>query len=623
MKLRRYIYALGIAAMMGIGGTSCVDKDLPEMSDTDGFGLPADAVGDMLHIAVTLDDMGGPAIAANFNPNEALERYIDPDKVRILFFDEDDMFLFESKSRWIKQTNKSGDYSSWEILVPFFSYGNDEGKYDWDWRTIRDKVTKRPFKIAILANRPRVEWNLGINGKDYTEDVIVHTGWFGNEGPYWETTDMLKKSVFDLHHCQYDPIYDGKNWDNSTYTMVNGVREYTNYHFYDAFAEMHDEAVPNDPQKDSRPYMGATSSWVDWGVNDNVRVSNPDVKGWSAWNDKRLAAQLSESHPIPMYGIQRYAPLTEWKEGTTYALDRKGETSFEGEPVFDKPISLLRSVVKMELTIPKSVWDNATRPEYNYVVLYYPNVYARCEPMNTWTPTNEIWENDHWTDCEWQAISKYGPIAKTGDPGLNGTERDVELYQQRLSWLYGAWLEKNWPFKSDYFDASKVVPAGDETPYPRIMNSCIQRQTAIFVSDKNRFDDGTNYHWIAYVGERNVNDPSNLSRMGNTGSGQQPIMYWKIKIGANLYSIPICDNPQNYVYQSSVPNVNEAPPALSNDVKEYENGVAAGTIKNWPLLRNHVYRTNLRSRTSTRGGDDIIMVDGEVHRSQTIDFSKR
>ena len=663
------------------------------MGEEDDSGFVVE--GNAIKFSITLDPMGGDD--GYYNPNKDLENYIDPDKVRVLFFTEDDKFLFESKSRWIKKSSSAENtgFYKWEVLVPFFTHGNDQvNEYDWPWEDIREYMTTKPFKIAILANRPDREWNLGIMTKAASDaagagqtkfeptDTLVQYGWFGNHGPYWTKANTYKmdgstpeadiRDVFDLHHCQYDPIYDGKNWDNEAYGREleekPGVILQGQYiGFYDHIAEMHGQ----------QPWMGATSSWINWGTNDNIRT------GWdgepaeigsanynSNWNGVRNAAELTKEHPIPMYGIQLYAPLTSWEEGTTFNLGRdESDYKYDGELEIckkreqdvdgwkDRAVSLLRSVVKLELILPSNI-----DPEY--VAICYTNIYARCEPADTWTPTEDIWDEDHYDDCEWKYIQNYGPMAYNGAPvNSDGKSnyRDIYTYQKRLSWLYGVWKEKGWKFISKNKGKPVQAPNGDkdfgledvvnedgsngalnaptpggELKYPRVFNSCIQRNNNVHVPKYMRHQDTEgNYHYIVYMGERNVNDPTNLSRMGNRGSGNPTVIYWQLATkSGTLYSFNLNDSPtvlENPLSYMTGPNNKRFPAAPgSSMVNQIETKVMDGDIKNWPLVRNHVYRIWVNGTTKPDGTKPYarsssplnISARGAVSRSRSIDFNK-
>ena len=524
--------------------SSCVFDEYPIENDVDEVQFD----GDVLKFTFTLDNMGGEAATRAENPLAKWENYVDAEKVRVLVFDNDDQFLFESKNRYIKQLNPSPDHSTWSVTIPMGSYGNDK-EYDWDWDEIRKRMSANSFKIALLVNRPDREWNMGIlqrnkldpNGTtdcdptnpdtyDGPDPYVVPQGWFGSTGPHWNRTNSAAsatdekdvKDVFHLHHCQYDPIYHGKNY----YTTGNSFKN-TNQNFYGSVTEGDAE----------QPYMGATSSWVDWGIDDK---NNKDDQGW----EYRKTVLPSEKHPIPMYGIQEYAPLTGWKKGTSVNLDR----------LSDKPVSLLRSVVKLELIVPKGTAQ--------HVLLFYPNIYARCEPMDVWTSTDLLWTaNDrHKADCEWNLIKNFRMTEVTDETGnTSDLAKDVIpasrlKIQQRMSFLYGIWRkEKNWSFNDD--NDGRDIDSYYESNYKnkelvRIFNPCTQRNTAVYVAKCPGYESDLVYdHFVAYVGERNVNDPSNLGDLGNHGGGHCTVMYWCI-MSPNLQEHTVKDDPKKYYYKA-------------------------------------------------------------------------
>ena len=649
--------------------TSCVDDDLLPSCDSD---VPEEIRnGYSLSFIVTLDKMGGDnatrAGGMAAKELEEMENYIDPEKFRVLFFASDDNgtdaenidgFLFESKGRWVKKLETGdGDHSSWFVSVPMFDFGNDV-EYNWEWDKIREYLTMHNFKIAILANRPDLEWNMGITNKNDSKDTLTAYGWYDNTGPHWKQKNTIwgpsqsRKKIFDLHHCQYDPIYDGKNWDNTNLVY---------YGVYDFIADNKDEDGKVMMSKYTKhgdhevPAMGATSTWVSWEGND---TQNKDPK-----NNLRHWIHPDKDHPIPMYGIQEFEPIptTEWKKGTIYNLERKTEN---GEKR-DKAISLLRSVVKLELLIPKGV-------KTNYVTVFYPNIYARCEPLDIWTPTDQIWKNDIYhtvtsgkNRCEWFDIIDYGVVTDgtepTEDPAKNPAtaQLSINAYQEKMCWFYGYWKERtDWPFGTLGRNNEIWKTHSTKPPYPRIFNTCVQRNTAVAcvegVNNVEDYADGYD-HWVVYCGERNVNDPSNLLRMGQSGSGNATIIYWMISVENTSYAIPLINyegitgptlmnliqpdgNPGNYVNHIPRKNGDTGDPnGIINLYERYVQGhpngdppkgfsdYTANTYpKPWPLLRNHVYRIKIDGiKTQTRAaGDGGLSIKSENLYSKSINFDK-
>lgn len=567
--------------------TSCIDDDLICVEDTE---VPEDITnGYSLNFTVTLDKMGGTrSIEGLGNPMEAMEDYVDLEKFRVLFFNKDDKFLFESKSRWVKRlTPTTDDYTRWFVSVPVFSYGND-AEENWKWKEIRETLTTEKFKIAILANRPEMDMAVEFDEIEQREE------WFDNTGPHWGVNDAVGgtevKDVFDLHHSQYDPIYTYKSYsdeksypNNPYYEFVTGKGTHTGY-------------KGDTPGTYDVRTMSSTSSWVTW--DKAIETDNGEEGDKRKTGTVRYFRTPDENYPIPMYGIQQFEPLTDWKEGTTYNLTRKGD-------VTDKPISLLRSVVKLELIIPKTTYK-----EMEYVYIIYPNIYARCEPMNVWKPTDELWGESHNNGVcsDWDHIAAYGPISRSTDPASTG----VKEYQNRMLWFYGAWRNK-WLFEAgngfdseSRFDELAAEGFGEDT-YPQIYNSCIQRNTAVaYDIEKNNFDTDDYFRYIVYLGERNINDPSKLNALGNSSSGGPTISYWRFKFNnGKAYNIPLTDLRNFSNLDDIIDNVestdSQGRPTTNDTDKmhKYENEVQdmnSDWPKPWPLIRNHVYRITVTTK---------------------------
>ena len=676
--------------------TSIGENEIPEIF-TDGYAL---------NFTVTLDNMGGVQAIAASNDKAAelqrLENYIDPEKFRVLFFDRQDRFLFESKSRWVKKVvpNKDdNDFSEWMVSVPIYPYGNDEEE-GWNWEQIRrvltgediddkyengediyynkaeyetitndngEKIKKTlpAFKIAILANRPKKEWNMGIFGRqktgsssvDIDTDVLTKGGYSIENGPDWKTTETRWGSanakflqadtnkiikVYDLHHCQYDPVYEGKNWESygkenpetSDYIKLNPKFQYWYRYldFYDFISGKTTEAIDGRV----RATMGATSTWIYWGTNDKDNRTSAGNK-----SDIRKFAHLGEEHPIPMYGIQAFAPIKNWVKGTPFNLSKITDGQ-ETEDYTFKSISLLRSVVKLELVLPKKA---------DFVLLYYPNIYARCEPMNVWTPTDEIWDGTRYAHekddkgngetCEWFDILAYGPISQLA--GYNTAEDSKPEYQRRMAWFYGAWYEKGfWDFHGDQnlIEQLEEYKKNPKNKFPQIFNSCVQRNTYDICDDFYLDGDGY-YHYVVYTGERNINDPSDLSNLDEKGSGKGTFSYWMVQIGQSRYGITLADftsfetitNSTNspgcstgFYYISGIAPSENLNHRMGNE-GAYEQLVQSNHAQNmpWPLLRNHVYKITLRNNNYTPSrsvGAEGLTIQTEELYSKSLTPSK-
>lgn len=623
--------------------TSCTDKEY-SLSGNKDYGIPEGIKeGYSINLIVTLDKMGGTGgMRAANNPIELeeIENYIDPEKFRVLFFDHEDKFLFESKSRWVKKLDPGSIHSEWLVSIPVFTYGNDVFDYEyedengthevngeeWDWETIREALTTNSFKIAILANRPELDYYPKLSGID------IGAHWYDNKGPYWYPKDTGKKDVFDLHHCQYDPMYHGKSATDLNETEAG---KYTGLGigFYDFIMDDWNDKV-NDKNAEyyaMKPKMGATSSWVEHINKKSLPEDSPSdmrIDKENNTNTYPYAILPSYEHPIPMYGIQKFAPITNWTKGTPFNVsDLVGSGADEYQ---FNTISLLRSVVRLDLLIPQASYP--TRP--NLVGLWYPNVYSRCEPMDVWTPTNLIWEKDHENDCEWNDIMNYGLTvsAKEDRGGTNAqgsTKRNADdkfNFQNTISWFYGAWKEKEWPFLNS--EGQDLTPKDNPEglSYPKIFNPCVQRNKFVIssiCSDRENpeipdagiqgdvthlYNDGY-WHFVMYTGERNMID---VNRIPLQGAQTSYTVTWMFKDcdRDQYFCIPIADysKPQQYATNCFGPYKEADWDGSSNLPKESKDATRKATtqIMNyannlrdyvttrdempWPLLRNHIYR---------------------------------
>lgn len=661
--------------------TSCIDN-LESCVDSEAEGNFTN--GYSLQLTVTLDNMGGSDRRASGenNPMKEWEDYIDPEKFRVLFFNHKEEFLFESKSRWIKQlASTTQGYAQWLVSVPMYSYGNDN-PYNWNWTEIRKALTTNKFKIAILANRPENEYYPGFSNTGFKRDDKSKPDWIPNIGPEWNAENTCwgapqgtkPKKIFDLHHCQYDPIYHAKSRDaDEGKTSEYDVYDFIMDEYYDVYNNN-----PNAAFEDYKPKMGATSSWVEWDEIDLVnRVitkekgiypytidSDLDGKSTQDHKDRKMQGQFnpikytvlpSAKHPIPMYGVQEFEPITNWVKGTPFNLSQitGNATGYKFES-----IALLRSVVKLELLLSKKLFPKQTK----FVTLWYSNVYARCEPMDVWTSTKDLWKDhaknsDKTKQCEWFNIIDFGPIVSknfklSGVPNLNRKTDYKKDFQTTLSWFYGAWTEngpdniKRWNFYDHGYKGEYVITedmAG--LPFPRIFNPCVQRQKTLLCTHEGDLSDKFNdnyWHIVVYTGERNMLDANNLPLL-ETKHAYATSWVFKDEKNKKYYAIPIAgyNDQGNFVnnlakdcfgphdvdafdskYTLELPKGNMY--SYGDDVRDKANTPNEWP---WPLLRNHVYRITIGpdepassadavSRRALETGDFIIQ--SEEFHSETL-----
>lgn len=702
MRYNRILHRIAALLLGGLALGSCIydhlDDGEPEIESpfTDGYSI---------NVMLTLDNMGGTR-AETTQRLKTFENYIDPEKCRVLFFDNQDRFLFESKSRWVKQLTAGGE-ESWLVSVPMYAYGNDVDER-WRWQQIRkvmmeeEDENKVSFKIAILVNRPSVEVYPDLETEDKDGGVRESTN-FDNSGPHWKVEDTRFggtldasgnnpncKKIFDLHHTQEDPIYRDKG------APTSGNNKWVNTgldHFYGHVMETQQIQVEENGKITNKTVltMSSTSSWVDYGNTNDDDSPRTKLDGTT----KRRAARTADTnYPIPMYGVQNFGKIENWVDGVPFNLSNftKGNDA-SGEYTY-KSIALLRSVVKLELLIPKR-FTNGTPLTPDIVTLMYSNVYARCEPMDVWTPTEELWEKgakhddrSHAEDCEWFTLQKYARMVQGGltspesaaQAAVQGTLRgypgditggtndsyNLNAYRRRLSWFYGVWLEKGWPFegvtennngtgRSGQEAVKAVLASYNNAEPPHIFNPCIQRNNYVIVDNENLYtgfsDDGTYYHYVVYTGERNQIDPNYLYRVDAMNNAEPTIVYWNIAINGIIYAFPITryEEPQNVARNLNIkdnltktynntgngtttltmpgnharisPGSNKS--AYGNEMVEYgmkynQAGFNPDLLP-WPLMRNHHYKITIGGITRADDGELEFSVSSEVNCSETLE----
>ena len=601
-----------------------------------------------------------------------IDNYVDLEKVRILFFicgkkttefdtsgmpneidgegnvisggsksyyiGDQDYFLFESKSRWVSQlTTAESSEANWQVTAPIFTYGNNE-IYDWD--EIRNALMEYPFKVVVLVNRPS-HINFGNFDNKFGEgnEVDFKT----DRGPVWGPADSWTKlkenapTINELHHCQWDAVYASKNngdTDNKAWgTQASGAGVYTmimkNPSSYNKTGTLPKPSEVKNEETgkftDETAYtdmMGALSSWTEKikenGVNKIDPVTNKEA------NFYFLPDKINQG--IPMYGVQIFNPITVWTKGTPFNLSYG--SSGQHTSYVRKNIHLLRSLVKLELKIPKKVLDKDGNERTIKVInphLDYSNVMARCEPLDVATPPEILWK--HESECEWENLLAYGPIINE----VSHAGPDLEYFQERMAWFYGAW--RTWWNFNENHDSGYGLKKGNRSekfdkngnvagkPYPRIYNPVIQRNQNVIIDNcRVDIDDpeiDPYYYYVIYTGERNINDPSKFgqSTAYDISKSMAAFFHFQIEGQENkevYYKVALTDYQTNeYVkktayYQQTGILMSKYIDAMAQDKNNPGNW-------NWPLLRNHCYTFTVNSFGDFQdpGGLDVTVVSTE------------
>ena len=576
MKFKNIFLLISLVFIMA----SCTDEAIVENkpSSSGDFNIEEFSKGFSLAFDVSLDNMGG-GITSRADVSEAeiteWENYLDPEEFRVIFFDQYDRYLFESKTRWLTSIESHGGGARWRVGVPVFQYVADsyddtdpensgqliQGEVgEYNWNRIVEIMKEEPFKVAILANRPsKVEVPELSDWKESNDPTLKPIAEMGSalNGPFWTPKNSIATEnvnvdniakVIDLHHCQFDPLYYNKSRSGNP----PGDGWYDFIMDYDDYVDKKSETELKDV-----PFMGAAASWVsanrsrqvpdlhnekqakprtiryyrlpvdrkgpDHPLNGIIPDRGDKYKG-TDYTDyvENNSDLLDENQYIPMYGIQKFDALTTWEKGKTYHLSE--QTGSQTGDYHYKSIKLLRSVVKLELRIP--MYDdsgNYVDIDNAWAQIWLNNYMSRCEPMDVSTPTNEIWSDEH-DACEWKNIRDYGLLANN-DANQN--------FKEKLAWFYGSWLNMGWNFKEGKNkDGSNIIPSNSQ-PYPKIFNPLTQRLQGAFITDcylpiksEPNHPEQSYHRWIVYCGERNMNDQTTLGNAKSTGT----LTYFRIHV---------------------------------------------------------------------------------------------
>lgn len=319
---------------------------------------------------------------------------------------------------------------------------------------------------------------------------------------------------------------------------------------------------------------------------------------------------------IPMYGIQSFERLGDfWKTGTVFDLsnfnylgpqeypESEEENAAMIVPYQYKSVSLLRSVAKVELKIPKIY-------KAHHIFLRSINRRSRCEPVDVSTPTDKIWNKTlpegqestgHGDDChDWGKIFGHTPFFKS-----TGTS-SKEGYQKKLAWYYGNWADE----KGEVGGVSPISDertTGSNDPYPHIMNAMIGRTdfTEFIEAGSDSYYD----RYILYVPDKYVDDP------GSIGEGMETTTPKVCHIEFREDSDPFTNIDDNFCYRIyftdggfyDAGGANHYPSFGKTPIKD-NNGNITGTStddetwenyyeqnvdnlqNHWPIIRNHYYR---------------------------------
>lgn len=314
------------------------------------------------------------------------------------------------------------------------------------------------------------------------------------------------------------------------------------------------------------------------------------------YDTDRIGKAPSEIQPIPMYGVQRFAALANWEEGTTCDLTAESN-----------PITLIRSLAKVVVYLQSPA---------SYIYMRSMNRTARCEPIDVYTPTSETWK-DHGTsasanNCEFWNIQKYGS-------GFNDTAAEpkdksqLDAYTDWLSWFYYTWTGWNWNFynHNTNYNSRKTVNTNTTINSPKIFYPDINRSDFCHMLYAG-IEPGKGHKYILYMPEKNISDPNYpgiTSSIAKVAHIEYRYTKDKMTEGRNFE-----DNNCKRIYFTDY-STNNTIKSVAKDSYETVYEKSASNLNNhWPIMRNHVYEFIVGSSSTANPSIDVSIKDWSTSR---------
>lgn len=401
-----------------------------------------------------------------------------------------------------------------------------------------------------------------------------------------------------------------------------------------------------------------------YAAGGNLRIYEIEyIKSHNIQLADRVGIDVSETNNktggISMYGIQDFEPLGEyWPEGTIFNLsDGSGNSGLNADKYSYRPISLIRSVAKCEVWLPKNLF-----PEPSHVIMRTMNRYARSAPLDVFTPTDLLWYgwhyNDIWgnlesrsnvtttinygskvgntgrythnyervvdIDTEYERIRNNGLMfvdypdnyfqKNPGESDADYNQRVAQLkfkeYREKFSWLYGLWnIEYGWNWGGD---TEFVFNNTSDSRYPRVFNTRIAR------SDYAHFIEGQHdqqyWKYYIYIPEKNVTDPNNKGDL----SERPKLQHVEIRFDGRNGDRNMDDDACYRLYFAEGGKIQGFPSRGQYDNME-NNTTKEQLQQTYPIMRNHIYRFVVNG-ISMNGLNVDFKVRKAEERSVTYEF---
>lgn len=362
----------------------------------------------------------------------------------------------------------------------------------------------------------------------------------------------------------------------------------------------------------------------------------------------RISYLPSADKPIPMYGVQDFAPIRPYvRKGYTLNISNIDENE-DNEAIKDYPfrrVYLLRSVAKVELYFKISAFS---KNPPSHVYMRSMNRSARSETKDVVTPTDILWYgsgdgsgmngmrnyyNPYNADPD--NLVKYLSVDQEFDnicefpPLYNKDDTSIDSYRNFTTWYHACWVDRGWDWDNSWPDfpeaeVSRELPdAGAITPdkvnnptltyqyhfpgspypdnsFPRIYNPRIDR------SDFCRFHyvgivDG-HYKYVLYMPEKNVDDADSKGDR----SASPKIAHIEVRFKGLNTSTNFDDNNHYRIYFTDY----KAENGLKNDIRGTRDETVYSTLEKdrnfldqlQPIMRNYTYRFYIESLNKDKLG---------------------
>lgn len=431
------------------------------------------------------------------------------------------------------------------------------------------------------------------------------------------------------------------SWSDQSNTSTSGTSARYDFWFVSGFTP-EKKHVANDPEARA---VGTTPEYFSLTMNPSNQLFFPIfifgeygktlriheiefVKDVHLYDVDSVTKTPGEDNPIPMYGIQDFDAIGE----DNYNKTPNGETfplssACEWADYDYKQVHILRSVAKVEIYFPRSVFEHH-KPTHIY--MRSMNSRANCETMDVRTPTDLLWygeespvfKKDEVINTYESVRGKYTNHAGQAflrDRGIDDELDDIldycpihgqsGTYTNLLSWFYGCWRDWGWNWNG----SSVTVPAGNT---PRIFNPRIEGYSNNNYVRFLEVDEPTGqyYKYICYSPEQ-FSDNTDID---GSLSSRAKVQHVELHFGG-----PQDNLDDNYAYRLYFTDYSSTGgKSIAGTKREkYDDDIEKEpAYLNYisPILRNHVYRFYVTSFNPDQSVNVRLTVSAPTNRNASI-----